>query len=83
MAVAEFERALIKERTLAGLEVARKKGKRSGRPALDSKMVRVILEAETRLSHPVRAVAGEIPASPSSVCRVAARFRPDADQPGC
>ena len=28
MAVAEFERALIKERTLAGLEVARKKGKR-------------------------------------------------------
>jgi putative DNA-invertase from lambdoid prophage Rac len=82
MAVAEFERALIKERTLAGLEVARKKGKRLGRPPLDSKIVRLILEAETRLGRHVRVVAREIHASPSSVCRVFARFRPDAGQPG-
>jgi DNA invertase Pin-like site-specific DNA recombinase len=32
MAVAEFERALIKERTMAGLAVARRLGKRIGRP---------------------------------------------------
>ena len=82
MAVAEFERALIKERTLAGLEVARRKGKRLGRPPLDSKIVRLILEAETRLGRHVRVVAREIHASPSSVCRVFARFRPDADQRG-
>ncbi len=31
-AIAEFERALIRERTAAGLEEARRKGKRGGRP---------------------------------------------------
>ena len=35
--IAEFERDLIRERTLAGLESARKKGRRGGRPkALDA-----------------------------------------------
>lgn len=37
MAVAEFERALIKERTIAGLEVARRKGKRLGTTSAGSK----------------------------------------------
>ena len=32
MAVAEFERSMIRDRTLAGLEAARKKGKTLGRP---------------------------------------------------
>ena len=45
MAVAEFERALIKERTIAGLEVARRKGKRLGRPPLDPKIIGLILTA--------------------------------------
>lgn len=31
-AIAEFERALIKERTLAGLQEARRRGKKGGRP---------------------------------------------------
>ena len=75
MAVAEFERALIKERTLAGLEVARKRGKRLGRPPLDPRIVGSILETAARLGHHVRAVARELHASPSSVCRVFARFR--------
>ncbi len=74
MAVAEFERALIKERTLAGLEVARKRGKRLGRPPLDPKIVSSILETAARLGHHVRAVARELHASPSSVCRVCARL---------
>ena len=73
MAVAEFERALIKERTIAGLEVARRKGKRLGRPPLDPKIIGLILTAATRLGRHVRAIAREIHISPSSVCRVLAR----------
>ena len=66
MAVAEFERALIKERTMAGLEVARKRGKRLGRPPLDPKIVGLILETVARMGRHVRAVAREIHTSPSS-----------------
>jgi putative DNA-invertase from lambdoid prophage Rac len=73
MAVAKFERALIKERTMAGLEVARKRGKRLGRPPLDPKIVGQILHTVARMGRHVRAVAREIHASPSSVCRVLAR----------
>lgn len=73
MAVAEFERALIKERTLAGLEVARKRGKRLGRPPPDQKVVGLILENADRMGHHVRGIAREIHASSSSVCRVLAR----------
>ena len=73
MAVAEFERALIKERTMAGLEVARKRGKRLGRLPLDPKIVSLILETVARMGRHVRAVAREIHTSPSSVCRVLAR----------
>ena len=73
MAVAEFERALIKERTKAGLDVARKKGIRLGRPPLDPKVIKLILKTAGRLGHHVRAIAREIRTSPSSVCRVLAR----------
>lgn len=72
MAVAEFERALIKERTIAGLEVARKKGKRLGRPPLDPKIVDQILATADRVGRHVRAIAREVHTSPSSVCRVLA-----------
>jgi len=83
MAVAEFERALIKERTMAGLELARKRGKRLGRPPLDPKIIRLILKTATRLGHHVRAIAREIHASPTSVCRVLARFsQSTAQSPG-
>ncbi len=82
MAVAEFERALIKERTIAGLEVARRKGKRLGRPPLDPKIIGLILTAATRLGRHVRAIAREIHTSPSSVCRVLARAsQPAAPSP--
>ena len=81
MAVAEFERALIKERTLAGLEVARRRGKRLGRPPLDPKVVRLIQDAAARLGHQVRAIAREIHASPSTVCRVLARRSLAANAP--
>ncbi|CAM2162008.1 e14 prophage; site-specific DNA recombinase [Burkholderia latens] len=43
-ALAEFERELIRERTLAGLEAARARGKKGGRPAaLDAKQQLAVL----------------------------------------
>ena len=49
-ALAEFERDLIRERTLAGLAAARERGKLGGRPkALDTKqaaLVRSLYKAE-------------------------------------
>lgn len=46
MAVAEFERSLIRERTKAGLAAARQRGSRLGRPALllDADQERIISE---------------------------------------
>lgn len=43
-AIAEFERSLIQERTLAGLKAARARGRQGGRPkALDQKKVGIAL----------------------------------------
>jgi DNA invertase Pin-like site-specific DNA recombinase len=75
MAVAEFERALIKERTIAGLAVARKHGKRIGRPPLPLRKVRRILEIARRLGGGIRSIAKEAAVAPSTVSRVLARSR--------
>ena len=40
-ALAEFERNLIKERTMAGLEAARARGRKGGRPPLDTSSSKV------------------------------------------
>src|SRR5687768_2128411 len=42
-ALAEFERNLIKERTVAGLDAARSRGRRGGRPPLKTSASRVAL----------------------------------------
>ncbi len=42
---AEFERSMVRERVMAGLEPARAKGKRLGRPRVSSKVERAVLEA--------------------------------------
>ncbi len=42
---AEFERAMIRERVMAGLARARKQGKRLGRPRVSAKTERAILKA--------------------------------------
>lgn len=43
-AIAEFERSLIQERTLAGLKAARARGRKGGRPkALDQKKISIAL----------------------------------------
>jgi DNA invertase Pin-like site-specific DNA recombinase len=75
MAVAEFERALIKERTVAGLAVARMHGKRIGRPPISSRKVRHILKIARRLGRSIRSIAREAAVAPSTVARVLARSR--------
>lgn len=40
---AEFERDIIQQRTKAGLEAARKRGKVGGRPAIDNKIKRQVI----------------------------------------
>ena len=75
MAVAEFERALIKERTIAGLAVARMHGKRIGRPPISSRKVRHILKIARRLGRSIRSIAREAAVAPSKVARVLARSR--------
>jgi DNA invertase Pin-like site-specific DNA recombinase len=43
-ALAEFERNLIRERTVAGLKAARARGRRGGRPAKEIKTIRTLLK---------------------------------------
>ena len=44
--LAQFERALIKERILAGLEAAKKRGRKGGRPqAINAEKLELIIEA--------------------------------------
>jgi hypothetical protein len=54
------------------------RGKRLGRPPLDPKIVRLILTTAARVGRHVRAISRETHTSPSSVCRVLARFNQDA-----
>lgn len=76
MAVAEFERSLIKERTKAGLAVARAKGKRLGRPEGHGKKIRVaIIKAKALKEHngwSNRRISRELNISEASVRRALA-----------
>jgi DNA invertase Pin-like site-specific DNA recombinase len=71
-ALAEFERDLIRERTHAGLELARKRGKRFGRPlATDSKQRARIIRLRTS-GHSLRAIADRVGVGRGTVERVLA-----------
>ena len=66
---AEFERELVRERTIAGMQRARAAGKRIGRPALpDATRASIKTLARRRLSN--RAIAREVGASEATVRRV-------------
>lgn len=73
-AIAEFEKALIKKRTMAGLVEARRKGKKGGRPpsfsADDVTAARALMN-EGKL--PVRAVAKRMGVSVATLYRHAGR----------
>lgn len=61
MAVAEFERSLIRERTKAGLVAAKSRGAKIGRPKVAANMAERVKEALARVPRPtVRAVAKEL-----------------------
>lgn len=75
-AFAEFEKDLIKERVKAGLENAKRKGQRLGRPStvpLDrAKVIRLHL-ADPSLS--IRAIAKKAKVSPATAQRILAGYR--------
>ena len=69
MAVAEFERSLIRERVNAGLRAARTKGVKLGRtPKLLKRQAEVLQLRKAGLG--VRAIAKELRMPPSSVSKV-------------
>ena len=71
-AFAEYERALIVERTKAGLEAARRRGKTLGRPpALDARDLRRLRRMRTS-GRSIRDVARTLDVSPTTVMRAVA-----------
>ena len=69
MAVAEFERGIIRERVNAGLKAAKLRGVRLGRPRSLHKKTGAVL-GERRNSLGVRAIAGKLKMAPSSVHKI-------------
>jgi DNA invertase Pin-like site-specific DNA recombinase len=69
MAVAEFERSIIQERVAAGLEAARARGVKLGRPDKLSKH-REAVAALLKEGRPVRAISRELGLSVTSTFRI-------------
>lgn len=81
MAIAEFEREIIRERVTAGLKAARARGKRLGRPAtLEQHLPRV--EALLRTGMTVSAVARELALPYSSAHKLVSQARKSSDRDG-
>lgn len=74
-AVAEFERDLIRERTVAGLEHARRKGKVLGRPRVKSKRMQNAVDAVVCSGHSVGQVARQNNISPTTLRRHVVKAR--------
>src|SRR5437899_3510984 len=73
-ALAEFERNLIRERTLAGLRAARARGRNGGRPRkLKTKDIQVIKALMNARELPVQDIADRFGVARSTVYRNAAR----------
>jgi DNA invertase Pin-like site-specific DNA recombinase len=69
MAVAEFERGIIRERVNAGLKAAKQRGVKLGRPrSLHKKTGAVLCESRNGLG--VRAIARKLQMAPSSVHKI-------------
>ena len=73
-ALAEFERELIRERTVAGLKAARARGRRGGRKfALTNAQVRLAQAAMAHRDTSVSALCREIGIRPVTLYRTSAR----------
>jgi DNA invertase Pin-like site-specific DNA recombinase len=69
MAVAEFERGIIRERVNAGLKAAKQRGVKLGRPRSLHKKTGFVL-GERRNGLGVRAIARKLQMPPSSVHKI-------------
>jgi DNA invertase Pin-like site-specific DNA recombinase len=73
-ALAEFERGLIRERTLAGLEAARARGRHGGRPpALDAKQRKAALAMMKNRDMSVAEISRQFGVSRSTLYNIAAK----------
>jgi DNA invertase Pin-like site-specific DNA recombinase len=78
MAVAEFERSLIRERTRAGLVAAKARGSKIGRPRVNAEVGTRIAELLAREPRPtVRAIAAELKIGSGTVSRLMAAAKAD------
>ena len=76
--IAEFERDLIRERTLAGLDAARRRGKRLGRPTvLDERKLKRVRSLRAS-GKSIRYIAGLLDVSVGTVHNVVAGSEPEA-----
>lgn len=74
-AVAEFERDLIRERVSAGMQAARRRGSRLGRPqALATEQIERLVRLH-RLGHSQRAIAQALGVGKGTIAREVARSR--------
>jgi DNA invertase Pin-like site-specific DNA recombinase len=79
-ALAEFERSLIRSRTMAGLEAARERGRVGGRPrSLDEEKLAVAKTLLTNSDMTVAAVAKQIGTSPATLYRYLPAARSEAN----
>jgi DNA invertase Pin-like site-specific DNA recombinase len=79
-ALAEFERSLGQERTRAGLEAARARGRMGGRPAVvTSRKLAAALAMRDRGDLTMTQVAEELGVSPASLYRRLARHRQETE----
>lgn len=69
MAVAEFERAIIRERVNAGLAAARNRGVRLGRPSMLYKRRDEVLKLKSQGAG-IRAIGRELKMAPASVYKI-------------
>jgi len=68
-AVAEFERNLIRERTMAGLEAARRQGRTGGRPSVMTEQRLDAARLMRQDGHTFQAIGDALGVSPSTVRR--------------
>ena len=78
-AVAEFERDLVLERTVAGLEAARARGRRGGRPrALDESKARLARRLKAEGEHSVEEICSMLGVGRSTLYRYLAEEAADS-----
>ena len=73
-AIAEFERGLVRERKIAGLVAARRRGRHPGRPPALDRRKRDRVHRLRRAGHSIRVIAARVGASKGAVARELAKI---------